>query len=197
VRYNTTIIFETWHDADPQKDSGVNDHPCFVIGNGWPPDGSADAGGDNTIEYNTFVHRGETACLVFTDLGSGAVMPTSNVINHNLYYNTRADGRVFNFQSDNGELTKGTVYRITEDLNAGVLYEQNGLGTLTYPLANATSRELILPDHKVILPAAMATGTWLAGVRVADDIPLPVSPDWGAVQDREYPGRKTAVSGVL
>lgn len=38
--------------------------------------------------------------------------------------------------------------------------------------------------------ALKAAGTWIAGVRGYDDLPLPIHPDIGAVQDRDYPGRK-------
>ena len=41
-------------------------------------------------------------------------------------------------------------------------------------------------------------GVWIAGVRGYDDLPLPLTPDIGAVQDRNLPGRRFGVgSGTL
>ena len=40
-----------------------------------------------------------------------------------------------------------------------------------------------------------ATGTWVAGIRAIDDLPLPLHPDIGAVQDRTAAGRRFGVGG--
>ncbi len=42
---------------------------------------------------------------------------------------------------------------------------------------------------------AKAAGTWLPGVRAYDDLPIPLHPDIGAVQDRTAPGRRFGVGG--
>ena len=41
----------------------------------------------------------------------------------------------------------------------------------------------------------VGAGTWIAGVRAYDDLPLPLHPDIGAVQDRTAPGRRFGVGG--
>ena len=43
--------------------------------------------------------------------------------------------------------------------------------------------------------AVKGVGTWIAGVLAYDDLPLPLSPDIGAVQDRTAPGRRFGVGG--
>jgi hypothetical protein len=42
---------------------------------------------------------------------------------------------------------------------------------------------------------ARGAGTWIAGVRAYDDLPLDASPDIGAVQDRTAAGRRGGVGG--
>lgn len=42
---------------------------------------------------------------------------------------------------------------------------------------------------------ARSAGTWIAGVRAYDDLPLPLHPDIGAVQDRTAPGRRFGAGG--
>lgn len=42
---------------------------------------------------------------------------------------------------------------------------------------------------------ARGTGTWVSGVRAYDDLPLPLHPDIGAIQDRSAPGRRFGVGG--
>lgn len=43
--------------------------------------------------------------------------------------------------------------------------------------------------------AVTGGGVWIVGVRASDDLPLPLRPDIGAVQDRNAPGRRFGVGG--
>jgi parallel beta-helix repeat protein len=45
------------------------------------------------------------------------------------------------------------------------------------------------------LDATKDTAAWIAGVRAYDDLPIPLHPDIGAVQDRTAPGRRFGVGG--
>lgn len=45
------------------------------------------------------------------------------------------------------------------------------------------------------LDATKDTAAWISGVRAYDDLPLPLHPDIGAVQDRTAPGRRFGVGG--
>ena len=45
------------------------------------------------------------------------------------------------------------------------------------------------------LTECAGAGVWISGVRAYDDLPLPLSPDIGAVQDRTAPGRRFGVGG--
>jgi hypothetical protein len=49
--------------------------------------------------------------------------------------------------------------------------------------------------HSEFLASGPAAGIWIAGVRGSDGLQLPLHPDIGAVQDRDYPGRKVSVGG--
>ena len=51
--------------------------------------------------------------------------------------------------------------------------------------------------HSDFSAVVSQVGLWVAGVVANDDMPLPLHPDIGAVQNRNLAGRKTAVSGTL
>lgn len=73
-------------------------------------------------------------------------------------------------------VSTATATTLTETTNAAA---DNGTN-----FTNATGTE-----------ARSGAGTWLAGVRAYDDLPLPLAPDIGAVQDRNAPGRRFGVGG--
>lgn len=88
---------------------------------------------------------------------------------------------------------RATMYRVqTTDYATlaaiqGDGYEANsvvtgdaGINETTYAPANSLVKD---------------AGTWVPGVRAYDDLPLPLRPDIGAVQDRNAPGRKFGVAG--
>jgi hypothetical protein len=50
-------------------------------------------------------------------------------------------------------------------------------------------------DYITTNSSLKAAGVWLAGVRAYDDLPLPLRPDIGAIQDRTAPGRRFGVGG--
>lgn len=61
---------------------------------------------------------------------------------------------------------------------------------------NLTSNPLLAADYSLGSGSpCRGTGIWIAGVRAYDDLPLPLHPDIGAVQDRSAPGRRFGVGG--
>ena len=73
----------------------------------------------------------------------------------------------------------------------GRWYRNYTTGNDYAPLAFAESNGL-----SGIGASRLENGAWVAGVRGSDDLPLPLRPDMGAVQDRSYPGRRFSVGGA-
>jgi hypothetical protein len=73
-----------------------------------------------------------------------------------------------------------------------------GAGTLTDGGGNVTTDPGLGSDYSVGNASQKATSTWIPGILALDELPLPLHPDPGAVQDRNYPGRRFGVgSGSL
>lgn len=88
-------------------------------------------------------------------------------------------------------------------LNAGATIQYNCLYNntdndvyFTLDGTNVTQNPVIQADYSLGAGSpARAAGVWIAGVRAYDDLPLPLHPDIGAVQDRSAPGRRFGVGG--
>jgi len=50
-------------------------------------------------------------------------------------------------------------------------------------------------DYRATLATCLKAGQWKAGMRMLDDLPAPLNPDMGAVQDREAAGRRFGTEG--
>jgi len=70
-------------------------------------------------------------------------------------------------------------------------------GTVSSKAGDVTGSTLsaIAGSDYLVIPAYRATAMWSAGIRGLDDLPIPLNPDPGAVQDRTAPGRRFGVGG--
>jgi len=68
-------------------------------------------------------------------------------------------------------------------------------GTTKTPATQWTYDPQLGADFSVGNALLKGTGLWVAGVRAYDDLPLPLRPDIGAVQDRTAAGRRFGVGG--
>jgi hypothetical protein len=102
-----------------------------------------------------------------------------------------------------------TVVAVTGIAQAGgtVTSEDNAIvgttniyaGTVASKARDVTASTLaaLLDANYFVLPAYRGLGAWAAGIRALDDLPLPLNPDIGAIQDRTAPGRRFGVGGAL
>ena len=107
----------------------------------------------------------------------------------------------------------GGIYAIADAALASVTIKNNRFSGTGYSVYDLTAVDWSAEDynsfsgfasgaHQHTLGANSKTdgtylglGTWIAGVRAYDDLPLPLAPDIGAVQDRTAPGRRFGVGG--
>jgi hypothetical protein len=109
--------------------------------------------------------------------------------------NTVFDNGVYDLKLQESEGTLNvtmTTCHVTGGASAISTDVTNGtVDTGTYTTGDPELSSSYAPGNS----ALKGVGTWIAGIRAYDDLPLPLHPDIGAVQDRDYPGRKVSVGG--
>ena len=151
--------------------------------------------------YGNYVHDCWGGIAVYADATDMVVKFNTLKGITNKAFNVQAAATSHTFQAN---IVESAVSEI--DVGAGatvtgggnhLVYNKTSISG-TYNGTDQTGDPLWASDGATLpLSTTRAAGTWVAGVLAFDGIPLPLHPDIGAVQDRDYPGRKTAVSGTL
>jgi hypothetical protein len=112
-------------------------------------------------------------------------------------YNVTADGNttygVRLLTANKAVTVKNALARNNTDTGIGASTETAATLTEATNVAYGNGTDFANATGNTTLTAG--AGTWIAGVRAYDDLPLPLHPDIGAVQDRAAPGRRFGVGG--
>jgi len=160
---------------------------------------SLNDGGTHVVSHNTFLHSQKGIAIGQNEAKNGCTATIAGNIFFGIedmyveVFTDTATAHTLTFQGDNygdGDKVGGWRHGTALDTVAAWAAASGETGhTATDPLVDALGN---------LAPSSPARGaaTWVAGLRGHDDLPLPLHPDIGAVQDRSAPGRRHGVGSA-